>query len=421
MQRTRCYISICCALTALTLCLSGCVLGPGSLKNSRTYYNRAIQQTAQEEFLLNLVRMRYDQSVEFMRVPSITGQYTYDAGLGSTFAHGSSANPTSLDLGMQSKPTIVYTPEQGQEFNKRLLSPIQSETISLLASKGWRIDRVLMLVVQNINDVENATSAGGPTPTYRPVFEEFLYFTQRMRALQVDDHSFEVTRKLKVTGKAVQVGDPIQVEKIRGEDQLLAAEKGFRFRISEDGETATLWKNEKESQEKIIRFASSAEQNIDVQEICNILELDPSLKEFWLKPDVDGQLLVPNNRRGGNEKPNQRDDMIVSTRSLKEIMYFLSQPIEVPRAHINKGFVRETIDPATGCPFDWQEIFHDLFQVHTGKLPPLHAAVSIKYRGHWFYIADSDIDSKRTFNLLLELFNLKIRAGGGTQIPLLTI
>ena len=118
---------------------------------------------------------------------------------------------------------------------------------------------------------------------------------------------------------------------------------------------------------------------------------------------------------------NQRDELVISMRSLKEVMYFLSQPIEVPRAHIEKGFVRETIDPATGCPFDWQEIFHELFEVHSGSLPPLHAAVSIQYRGHWFYIEDADIDSKRTFNLLIELFNLKIRAGGGAQIPLLTI
>ncbi|PHS15758.1 MAG: hypothetical protein COA78_04765 [Blastopirellula sp.] len=365
--------------------------------------------------------MRYDQSVEFMRVPSITGQYTYDIGLGGSFGNGPAPNSKFFDMGMQSKPTIVYTPEQGQEFNQRLLSPIQNETLELLSSKGWRIDRLLMLVVHNINDVENATSAGGPTPTYKPVFEEFLYFTKRMRALQVADHSLEVTHKTMIDAP-IQVSDPIPLKLINGEAQLLAAEKGYRFRVSEDGTMATLWKNEQKSQEKVLRFANYAANDFDVNEICTILELDPSLKEFWLKSDIEGQLLVPNNRRDpSNEELNQRDELIISMRSLKEVMYFLSQPIEVPRSHIEKGFVRETIDPATGCPFDWQEIFHELFQVHSGKLPPLHAAVSIQYRGHWFYIDDADIDSKRTFNLLLELFNLKIRAGGGAQIPLLTI
>lgn len=262
---------------------------------------------------------------------------------------------------------------------------------------------------------------GGATPTFRPVFEEFLYFTQRMRSLQVDHYSFEITNKKLVTDEAFQVTDPISIHQIDGEDQLLAAEKGYRYRVSDDGEMATLWKNEVKSLEKILRFADKAEDNFDVQEICNTLELDPNLQEFQIKTDVKGQLLVPHSRRIENAEPNKRDNLIVSTRSLKEIMYFLSQPIDVPQAHIEKGFVRQTIDPATGCPFDWQEIFHDLFQIHSGKLPPLHAAVSIKYRGHWFYIDDADIESKRTFNLLLELFNLKIRAGGGAQIPLLTI
>lgn len=163
MQRNRLSNLVFCLISALSLCLTGCLLGPGSLKHSRTHYNRAVQETAQEEFLLNLVRMRYDQTVEFMRIPSITSQYTYDANLGSGWVDTKDGliNSLGLDLGMQSKPTLVYTPEQGQEFNQRLLSPIQSETIGLLSSKGWRIDRVLMLVIQNINDVENATSAGG--------------------------------------------------------------------------------------------------------------------------------------------------------------------------------------------------------------------------------------------------------------------
>jgi len=92
MQRFRLSNLFFCVIGALALCLPGCLLGPSSLKHSRTHYNRAVQQTAQEEFLLNLVRMRYDETVEFMRIPSITSQYTYDAGLGS----GWNAAPTGF-------------------------------------------------------------------------------------------------------------------------------------------------------------------------------------------------------------------------------------------------------------------------------------------------------------------------------------
>ena len=104
-----------------------------------------------------------------------------------------------------------------------------------------------------------------------------------------------------------------------------------------------------------------------------------------------------------------------------EIMYYLSHGIDVPVCHMEQGLVTLTYDEF-GHPFDWRQMTHDLLQVHVSDVPPCDAAaVSIHYRGHYFYIADSDQNSKSTFNLLIELFNLKVRAGGGAQIPLLTI
>ncbi|MCP4782031.1 MAG: hypothetical protein GY878_00605 [Fuerstiella sp.] len=94
---------------AITAC--GCMLGPKSLQHSRLNYNRAVQTTSREELLLNLVRMRYHESEEFLGVSSITGQYTYKADLaGKGLWHARSEG--SGVLGAQSKPTIVYSPEQ---------------------------------------------------------------------------------------------------------------------------------------------------------------------------------------------------------------------------------------------------------------------------------------------------------------------
>ncbi|MCH7685105.1 MAG: hypothetical protein IH899_00230 [Planctomycetes bacterium] len=75
----------------------------------------------------------------------------------------------------------------------------------------------------------------------------------------------------------------------------------------------------------------------------------------------------------------------------------------------------------TRQPFDWGEMTGDLFSVRVQRFRPHHAAVAVQHRGYWFYVDETDLDSKSTFNLLLELFNLEIRAGGGAQIPLLTI
>jgi len=63
----------------------------------------------------------------------------------------------------------------------------------------------------------------------------------------------------------------------------------------------------------------------------------------------------------------------------------------------------------------------DLFCIKVPTHRPRTSAVAIKYRGYWFHIDESDLDSKAAFDLLLELFNLEIRAGGRARIPLLTI
>ncbi|MGB1881610.1 MAG: hypothetical protein ACPHTD_12920, partial [Gammaproteobacteria bacterium] len=51
---------------------------------------------------------------------------------------------------------------------------------------------------------------------------------------------------------------------------------------------------------------------------------------------------------------------------------------------------------------------------------PASAAVAVNYRGHWFYIDDSDIDSKSTFALLGQLFALQSDADK-TGAPVLTL
>ncbi|MEZ5367278.1 MAG: hypothetical protein R2748_34300 [Bryobacterales bacterium] len=44
----------------------------------------------------------------------------------------------------------------------------------------------------------------------------------------------------------------------------------------------------------------------------------------------------------------------------------------------------------------------------------------IRYRNRWFYIDDSDLNSKATFNLLNYLYSLQA-AGRGAGSPLLTV
>jgi len=418
-------------LSALGILLAamsaGCVLGPKSLRHSRLNYNRAVQKTSREELLLNLVRMRYHESEEFLGVSSITGQYQYTADLtgNNIWPRGSDGD---LKIGAQTKPTIVYAPEQGKDFNQRKLSPVSVETLDLMASKGWAVDRVLRLTIRNMNDVDNATSAGGPTPKLKPEFEEFLYLTQLFRQLQLNQHSFEMSLEDRVTTEASLVGQALPLDQLTldGQDIVTAASQGYEFRTTGDGKSAELWKRPVSEKVPVLRFAPNVFESTELAEIRRILELDPTLSSYRVRFESDGQLQSPNSRRFNSSGmdaailPELRSDITISTRSLKEMMFYLSHAVNVPEEHQLCGYVPSTTD-AAGVPFNWNDMTRGLFQVHFCETKPEDAAVAVKYRGYWFYVSDCDLDSKSTFNLLLELINLEIRAGGGAQIPLLTI
>jgi hypothetical protein len=83
------------------------------------------------------------------------------------------------------------------------------------------------------------------------------------------------------------------------------------------------------------------------------------------------------------------------------------------------GRVTVTLD-ASGERFDWSELIGSLFEVRWSASPPANAFVRVPYRGHWFYIADDDLDAKTTFSLLTYLFALQSSSPGGRS-PLLTV
>ena len=77
----------------------------------------------------------------------------------------------------------------------------------------------------------------------------------------------------------------------------------------------------------------------------------------------------------------------------------------MPEAHAEEGLVTVTHDPE-GRVFDWRQLTGDLLRVKTSAGRPKSAAVAVPYRGHWFYVEDSDLDSKSTIALLIELLNM---------------
>ena len=62
---------------ALVLGLVGCrSLGPTTVPRDRFDYSAAVQQSTTEQMLLNIVRLRYLQTPDFLTVSSVIAGYT---------------------------------------------------------------------------------------------------------------------------------------------------------------------------------------------------------------------------------------------------------------------------------------------------------------------------------------------------------
>jgi len=101
------------------------------------------------------------------------------------------------------------------------------------------------------------------------------------------------------------------------------------------------------------------------------------------------------------------------TRSMLQIMIELASYIDVPAKDIEEGRVATVFDKnATDI--------HPLIRIHSGASRPEDALVSIRYRDNWFWIDDTDIDSKRIFSFLMMLFSLT-ETGEKTGAPIVTV
>ena len=149
-------------------------LGPKSVAVGMPAYNTAINDTGHRLLLLNLVRMRYSESPYFMEISNVFAAPNFKAGASAGGSFGSGLSPGALiggDLVYSENPVIVYTPLSGESFVRRLLLPIGLENIALLHQGGWRLDLILQLCVERINNVWNAEpptgyTAAGPAPEY---------------------------------------------------------------------------------------------------------------------------------------------------------------------------------------------------------------------------------------------------------------
>lgn len=350
------------ACLSVLLCISGCqTLGPRKINADRSIYDDAVRNTNHQQILKNIVLLRYGEPISFLKLTNITASYNFTlennpnanfswtdnpnavtvpgAGRNVLFTRGFTLNPRTS---YSNTPTMSYVPLENAEFVKGLLTPISLQQLLLLTAGGIQ-DPILLLrlVVLTIDGLDNASTVAPGRLTSLPNYKEFYHFLGLMSKVLKDRQCMLLPTPL---------------------DKTFA----ITMHCQHDG------------------------QNIaELQEIRRMLGIPASNKADI----VISESAVPN-------APSNY--VYIQLRSIYGILSLLSYSVEIPPEDITAGYIRVLLCP-NGQPFNWDPLMHGIMKIYSSDRVPADAFVKVMVHDHWFYILNSDVESKLTFSLIERL------------------
>lgn len=346
-------------MTVIAVSLSACAqVGPKALSTGRPAYNVAVQQTEAQQLLLNIVRQRYGDPLLFLDVTSISAGFTVEANanLLGNVFNGSSDSTIGSLGGSMSETPYIFYAPNTGEKFVRQMLTPLDLQTVALILQAGWSIERVLLLVGE--SVNELYNSAGGDPTGRG-YREFQEVASALRDLQRD-------------GRLV-----IGVEPPKDE---------------EEGKLALM-------------IAPDAVESAPYKSACENLEVA-----------CDGRPLRLRRAFGAG---SDGETMSLATRSLFSALYFLAQGVDVPADDAAAGIASTGLtfgDEASG----WSDKRAELFRVRSSASEPKRAAVKVRYRDSWFYIADNDADSKVTFALLSMLITLQ--SGDTSKItPLLSL
>jgi hypothetical protein len=140
-------------------------VGTTSIDWGRTPYNQAIHNTAEQQTLLNIVRVASNESPFFMDVSEVDAATTVGASIsGGPSQLGATPNYKSTSAGTidgtisfitggatyQEAPTVRYLPLLGQPLIAQVSTPLSAEALTDLYNSDWSLPAILQLGVDRL-------------------------------------------------------------------------------------------------------------------------------------------------------------------------------------------------------------------------------------------------------------------------------
>ena len=210
------------------------------LESSVGPYNAAVTRVSEEQLLLNVVRLRYNDNPTRLDVASIAAQYELNASAEAR-PFFSAPNPAGSvfetfrddlarsDGGAANRPTISLTPLDDPETIRGLFTPATLDGIVFLAETSYPLSTVFQLFVESINGVPNAPSASGPPRGIVPEFREFKRAAEILQQLK-DLGDLQFVREEKLSEYGSHLGE----SSVTAGALVEAAKSGFEYQQQPD-------------------------------------------------------------------------------------------------------------------------------------------------------------------------------------------
>ena len=226
--------------TILALCgLQGC-LSPMALDRAVIGYDKASSDILSQLLLLNIARSHQHQPMHFTGVSNIAATFNFQFNAGATPAltgdNGSLLTPVFGGT-ISENPTISIVPIEGEEFTRRMLTPIQESKLTMLLRQGIDIDLVLRLLAGELRIYTKGQSdvyLNKPSDT-----EGYRLFRQAVLHIS----SIQDRRKLFVEPLMFDQQWTLPAESLTA-DQMAGLQKDFKIELLTESKQVILSKRE---------------------------------------------------------------------------------------------------------------------------------------------------------------------------------
>jgi len=331
-------------------------IGPKTVKRDRFDYNTAIADSWKQQTLLNIVKLRYADMPVFVEVASVVSGYQVEG---------------SVALG----GTVTSGAAPGDFFD--------------FGTAAKYIDR--------------------PTITYQPITGSHF---NRSFMTPVPPQAILF---LLQTGWRADLVYPLIIESVNGLRAEVAGGSSRRRGDSGYYRMVELLTLLQQSGAVGMQILKKGEEDTTVL-FFHRESIDPSVKSalvelrelLGLDPDVEEYSVIY------GRVPRNGAEIAITTLSMLQVLVKLAGLVEVPEADVASGSTLPTLEPTADAQRSRP------LRIQSGPEEPTASHVAVRYRDRWFWIADTDFRSKRTFTFLMVLFSLS-ETGTNEGLPLVTI